>query len=335
MSQNSVNLGLIGIGQIGIVHILSAEKLSNTNFLAAYHPDKNKIEQFTSQYNIEKGYYDLDAFLNDSEIDAIDICTPTFTHFEFIKKGLTSGKKILVEKPITRTLDEFDKMTKLIKNIEKDLMIAQYCRFIPEYQLARKVVLNGDIGVPLSIRAHRRVSAPTYKNWFFNEEKSGGIILDLMIHDIDAVIWILDDQIDTIYANANNFNLKSFNTPDVASVLIKFKKGTLANINGAWILPQKFYTQNPIDTILEIFGDNGIIEINDRTNSFMKVFTTDNGLKLVGTDPFKIYRSEISHFSNCVLNNKPFNIDFNTVRLSLKACLSAIDSYKTGKPVKF
>jgi predicted dehydrogenase len=214
-------------------------------------------------------------------------------------------------------------------------MVAQYCRFIPEYDMARKIISRGDIGDPISVKAHRYVNAPTHKNWFFNEEKSGGIILDLMIHDIDAIIWILGDSIESIYSCVNNFKLKEFNTPDFATVLIKFKKGTIASINGAWILPDKYYTPNPIDTMLEIFGDEGIIEINDRNNSFMKYYSSREGFKLLSSNPLKIYKEEIGFFSECLLKNKPFEMDFDTIRLSLEACLKAIESYKKEKTIKF
>ncbi|MBD3226854.1 MAG: hypothetical protein GF329_01595 [Candidatus Lokiarchaeota archaeon] len=333
-NKNHINIGLIGIGKIGRIHILSANELHNTKFIAVYHPDMIKAERFADTYNVEKIYDDLDEFLALREIDAVDICTPTHTHYEFIETCIKSNKPILVEKPITRTLEEFDHVVELINRDKNKLMVAQYCRFIPEYKMARKIINQGKIGTPINIKAHRYVNAPTYKNWFFNEKLSGGIILDLLIHDIDAVIWILGDEIESIYSCVNNFNLKEFDTPDFASIVIKFNQGTIASINGAWILPKNHYTPNSIDSMLEIFGNKGIIEINDRNDSKMKLFNIKQGFQLMSTDPLKIYKAEIAHFSNCLLKNKSFKMDFKSIRLSLEACLKAIESYKKSEPIK-
>ena len=334
MIDNVIKFGIIGIGKIGTIHSQSSRQLNNTEFIAAYHPNIKKAKKFASSNKIKKLYDDLDSFLNNSEIYAIDICTPTHTHYDLIIKCLDAGKKVLVEKPITRTLQEFDELVKYIGNSSKNLMVAQYCRFIPEYKMAKKIIARGEIGTPISVRAHRRVSAPIYGEWFFDEKKSGGIILDLMIHDIDAVIWMLGDSIKSIYSCANNFNLENFDTPDSVTVVIKFNKGTIATISGTWILPKEFYTPNQLDTMLEVFGEKGVIEINDRSDAFMKVFTSENGVRLQKTDPLKIYKAEISHFSNCLLKNESFQMDFNSIRLSLDTCLKALESYKTGEIIK-
>lgn len=327
-------MGLIGIGKIGTIHALSVNEIHNTKFTSVYHPDINKAKKFIKAYNIKKAYDDLDEFLTDSEMDAVDICTPTHTHYEFIEKCLQANKSILVEKPITRTLEEFDEVMTLIKNKDNKLMVAQYCRFIPEYKMAKKILARGDIGKPISVKAHRYVDAPSYKTWFFNEKLSGGIILDLMIHDIDAVIWILSDSIKSIYSCVNNFKLKEFDTPDFATVVIKFEKGTIASINGAWILPENHFTPNSIDTMLEIFGEKGLIEINDRNNSKMKIINAKKGFQLMSTDPLKIYKAELSHFSKCLLKKKSFGINFKSIRSSLEVCLKAIESYRKNKPIK-
>ncbi|MHA1694867.1 MAG: Gfo/Idh/MocA family protein [Candidatus Helarchaeota archaeon] len=335
MNKEVVNFGLIGIGQIGQVHAQCIKELANSQLVAAYHPNSKKLDQFSKKFQINNKYTDLNDLLNDDNIDVIDICTPTHTHFEFIEKSIKSNKKVLVEKPITRTLEEFDKLMKIINNKKDKLMVAQYCRFIPEYQMAKKIVMNGDIGIPVQVNAYRHVNAPTYKDWFFDENLSGGIILDLMIHDIDATIWILDDEIESVFAVANNFLLEKYNTPDSATVIIKFKRGTIAAINGTWILPKEFYTSDNIDTLLHIFGTKGVIEINDRTNMFMKVFVSGQGFKLQESDPLKTYKSEINHFSECILRNRPFNIDFNSIRASLDVCLKALESYKLGTIIKY
>ncbi|MHA1229167.1 MAG: Gfo/Idh/MocA family protein [Candidatus Helarchaeota archaeon] len=332
MNENDVRIGLIGIGQIGKTHVISAQNLSNTCFIAVYHPNSDRGFQFAKEYNIKKSFSDLKSFFSDSEIKAVDICTPTHTHFDFIKKCLENDKHVLVEKPITRTLEEFDLMMDLLKKHNQRLMVAQYCRFIPEYQTAKKILSEKKIGTPICVRAYRRVKAPTYKDWFFDEKKSGGIILDLMIHDIDAVLWVLDDKVEYIHAITHNFNLP-YKTPDHATVILKFKKGTIATISGSWILPDNFFTPSQLDTTLEIFGDSGAIEICDRNDSFMRVFTPDEGLKLTKPDPLRVYRSEISHFSDCILKNKPFKVDLNSVRNSLEICLLALESYKTKSSI--
>ena len=144
-------------------------------------------------------YPDYAALLND--VDVIDICTPTHLHHEMVLQAAAAGKHIICEKPLARTVTQAQEMIRVCRNAGVRLFVAHVVRFFPEYALAKAQVQAGKVGKPAVVRLSRGSYRPKKPsgNWFLDIEKSGGMMLDLMIHDFDYARWI-SGEVESVFA---------------------------------------------------------------------------------------------------------------------------------------
>jgi len=206
------------------------------------------------RYNV-KVYPDLDAILAD--VDVLDICSPTHLHREMALKAAAAGKHIVCEKPLARTTQEAQEIVTACRKAGVQLLVAHVVRFFPEYALAHSAVVDGQVGKPAVIRLHRGSYRPKKPagNWFLDEEKSGGILMDLMIHDYDYARWVAG-EVESVSARRVT-ELHPDAPVDYGLVILTHRSGALSHIAGAWAYPPPTFR-----THLEIAGDRGLIEFD-------------------------------------------------------------------------
>ncbi len=190
-------------------------------------------------------------------MDVVDICSPTHLHYEMALKAAAAGKHIVCEKPLARTTQQAQKIVNACREAGVQLLVAHVVRFFPEYALARAAVAEGQIGKPGVIRLHRGSYRPKKPagNWFLDEVKSGGILMDLMIHDYDYACWIAG-EVETVFAQrVTEHHIEA--PVDYGLVILSHRSGALSHISGAWAYPPPTFR-----THLEIAGDRGLIEFD-------------------------------------------------------------------------
>ena len=151
--------------------------------------DSREADGLAKRYSV-KVYPSLDAMLPD--VDVVDICSPTHLHHEMALKATVASKHIVCEKPLAAYTEQAQEIVNACRKAGVQLLVAHVVRFFPEYALAHAAVRQGQIGKPGVIRLHRGSYRPKKPagNWFLDEDKSGGILMDLMIHDYDYACWI-------------------------------------------------------------------------------------------------------------------------------------------------
>jgi predicted dehydrogenase len=266
----------------------------------------------------------------------VDICSPTHLHYEMILKAAAAGKHIVCEKPLARTAEQARQAVHTCKKAGVQLLVAHVVRFFPEYALAQSAIANGQIGRIGVVRLHRGSYRPKKPagNWFLNEEKSGGILMDLMIHDYDYARWIAGD-VETVSASRVTEN-HPYAPVDYGLVILTHKSGALSHIAGSWAYPPPIFR-----THIEIAGDRGLIEFDsDGTAPIHNLILKSGGSDApdVGLPASPVsespYTTQIKEFYAALAEGKPTRVDATDGLAAVQIAEAAIQSALSGQPVK-
>jgi predicted dehydrogenase len=325
-----MRVGIVGVGFMGSTHAQAwyQTEAEMVGFAAETQEEAGPLAQ---QYGV-RIYPDLQTMLND--VDIVDICTPTHLHAEMVLQAARAGKQIVCEKPLGRTVEEGQAMIRACKEAGVQLFVAHVVRYFPEYAQAKAVVDSGQIGQPGVIRLSRGSYRPKKPNgnWFLDEAKSGGIMLDLMIHDFDYARWV-GGEVESVFAR--KISSAHADAPvDYGMVILKHKNGTLSHVAGAWAYPPPTFR-----THLEIAGEAGLIEFDSDASAPIldliakpKTDAPDVGLPAspVAESP---YTSEIKEFYAALTQGQPVRVRAEDGLAAVQIALAAIESANTGRAV--
>jgi predicted dehydrogenase len=325
-----MRVGIVGAGFMGTTHAAGwAETPAQIAGFAA--ETNNEAGKLAEKYNA-KVYSSLDKMLPD--VDVVDICSPTHLHHEMALKAAASGKHVVCEKPLARTTQQAQEIVVACKKAGVQLLVAHVVRFFPEYALAHSAVAEGQIGKPGVIRLHRGSYRPKKPagNWFLDEEKSGGILMDLMIHDYDYACWIAGD-VESV--SARRVTEAHPNAPvDYGLVILSHRSGALSHISGAWAYPPPTFR-----TKLEIAGDRGLIEFDSDTTAPIQnlILKSNDGAPDVGLPSSPVsespYTTQIKEFYQALVDGTTPRVTASDGLRAVQIAEAAIQSARSGQPV--
>lgn len=327
-----MRVGIIGTGFMGSTH---AAAWANTpaTITGFISKDLDTAERLISEYGGQL-YPDLASML--AEVDVVDVCAPTHRHHEMVLAAAGAGKHILCEKPLARTIPQALEMIAACEKAGVKLMVAHVVRFFPEYAAAQAQVAAGEIGRPAVLRLTRGTFQPkkAVDNWFLDFEKSGGMMLDLMIHDLDYARWVAGD-VDSVFAKKISTSHQGA-AVDHGLAILRHVNGAISHVESSWAYPPPLFR-----TGLEIAGSNGWIQFDsDQTASV--------GLHLHQAEDEEIpdvplpssplaedpYTTEIKAFYDCLTRDIAVPVPGTEGLASLQLALAAIESAETGRAVK-
>jgi len=216
-----LKIGIFGAGHLGKIHLKIAEN-SNIFELVGFHDsDFNVVNKLLKEFDY-KFFENPDALIN--SVDVVSIITPTISHFKIAEKAIKASKHVFIEKPITRTDNEANTLVNLAIDYKVLGQVGHVERFNPAYQSIKSTLIN-----PMFIEAHRLAE--------FNPRGTDvSVILDLMIHDIDIILSVVDSPIRRIDASGVAVISK---TPDICNARITFENGCVANFTASRISMKK------------------------------------------------------------------------------------------------
>ncbi|MEP6843217.1 MAG: Gfo/Idh/MocA family oxidoreductase [Pseudolysinimonas sp.] len=322
MTQRRV--GIIGTGFMGGVHA-EAWQGTNASLVAILeHTKESKIGDM-GRFGASV-YTDLTEFLN--AVDVVDICVPTYLHGHFALAAAAAGKPTICEKPLSLTGAESLEVLEAFSSRGLLLQVAHVLRFSPEYSAARNAVRSGQIGDLASLRLHRLSFAPKRgrNSWFIDEAKSGGIVFDLMIHDLDYALWLAGD-VTSVYAKS------AVGGPGHAIAILQHENGVMSHVEGSWSEPQPLFR-----TKAEIAGSTGLIEFSSDASSPLNLrlhqsaeVTTGGKDRSVGANPFEL---ELQHFMDLLDGGvEPVITAFDGLQ-AVRLAEATRQSVSTGRPVR-
>ena len=213
--SKQVNIGVIGVGHLGVHHASHLTKIKNANFVGLFDSNAQRAEEISKKLNT-KSFDSIDSLLDN--VEAVSIVTPTPTHRSVAEKCIKRGKHVFIEKPITSSVDDAEYLIELAKKHSTIIQVGHIERFNP----ALLALSNLEIE-PKYIEVHRM--AP-----FTSRGTDVPVVLDLMIHDIDLILSFISAPVEEIYANGVSIMT---NSVDIANARIKFENGSIANITSS------------------------------------------------------------------------------------------------------
>jgi predicted dehydrogenase len=217
MLKNMLKVGVLGAGHLGKIHLKLLNQSKKYELVGFYDSSTENAEKISAEF----GYKKFDTIEDLIEaVDVVDVVTPTLSHFEVAKKTITAGKHLFIEKPITNTFAEAEELIALAKEHKVKGQVGHVERFNPAFRAVASRIEN-----PMFIEAHRLAE--------FNPRGTDvPVVLDLMIHDIDAVLSVVKSKVKNI--NASGVSVIS-DTPDIANARIEFENGCVANLTASRI----------------------------------------------------------------------------------------------------
>src|SRR5579862_234277 len=185
-----ITIGILGAGGMGNVHARHYRRMKDVD-LYFYDPDASQSEVFIERHQVGAAPSAEDLI---ARCDAIDICLPTPLHVRYGLAAIAAGKGVFIEKPLAGSLEDGAKLVDAASKAGVTLMPGHVVRFFPEFAAGQRMVKRGDVGTPSAARTRRGGGAPRGNDgWFLDHSRSGGVLLDLAIHDFDWLRWTLGE----------------------------------------------------------------------------------------------------------------------------------------------
>jgi scyllo-inositol 2-dehydrogenase (NAD+) len=261
------------------------------------------------------------------------VATPTSTHSEVVIAAVNAGKHVFCEKPMALTLREVDAMTAAIARAGIIFQIGFMRRFDESYVAAKKQIDTGVIGQPVAIRSIGRDPFRTSLE-FANPAVSGGIILDMGIHDFDLLRWLMADEVERVYSEVASLvypELRTVGDVDSAMITLRFEGGALGNVEVSRTAVYGYDIQT------EVVGTKGTLQIGYLRHTPILTLTragvTHDVVPHFPERFGKAYTTQIEHFAECLYEQKPPLVSAPDARAALQIGLAATASQRDGRVV--
>jgi len=212
-----LKIGVLGAGHLGKIHLKLANQSDKYDLVGFYDANKENTKKVADEFGY-KAFNTISELIE--AVDVVDIVTPTLSHFECATEAVFKGKHIFIEKPITKTVKEAEAIRNLVKKQHVKGQVGHVERFNPAFTAVKKT-----INQPMFIETHRLAE--------FNPRGTDvPVVLDLMIHDIDIILSVVNSKVKNIHASGVSV---ISDTPDIANARIEFENGCVANLTASRI----------------------------------------------------------------------------------------------------
>ncbi|WP_374717997.1 inositol 2-dehydrogenase [Neobacillus sp.] len=329
----TLTVGIIGAGRIGKLHVGHLRVIPQIRVKSVSDVEIRHLKEWAKEKQIEVLTTDYHDLLKDPEIKAVFICSPTNTHATIIKEAALAGKHIFCEKPVSFSVEETEEALKVVEKAGVKLQVGFNRRFDPNFRKIRELVQDGTIGKPHILRITSRDPEPPSIEYV---QSSGGLFMDMAIHDFDMARYIMDSEVVEVFANGAVLvdpAIGEAGDIDTAIVTLKFANGALGVIDNS---RQAVYGY---DQRLEIFGDKGAAQADNKRANQVEVSTAEHVSKEKPLYFFlerytQAYIDEVKEFVAAILENKPIVCSGFDGLQAERIARAAKKSLETGVPVK-
>lgn len=317
-----IRIGIIGTGGMGNVHANHYPKLSQVE-LHCFDADPERVSAFSAKHRA-KPATTFEELL--SRVDAVDLCLPTDLHLQFGLAALHAGKHCLVEKPMAGRVEDCQQLINAADAAGVVLMPAQVVRFFPEFAAAHRAVCSGAIGQPAMARTRRGGKAPLGSGgWFRDFARSGGVVLDLAIHDFDWLRWTLG-EVEEVFCQAL---LGRSTDGDYALTTLVHSSGAISHVEATWMDMAGFRTT------FEVSGSGGLLEFDSRDVPTLRTHTATSAFleaPVAGEDD--PYYRELRGFVEAIESGGVPPVTGQDGLKAVAIAAAAIESARSGQPVR-
>lgn len=332
--MEKLKIGIIGAGRIGKVHTETiVQKVPDAKILEIVDVNLDEAKNLAEKFNVEKYSVDYRNVIENPNIDAVIICSPTNTHAQHIIESAKAGKHIFCEKPIDLDIATIKNVIDVVEECGVKLMVGFNRRFDSNFIKIKQMVLDGKIGEPHILKITSRDPSPPPAEYI---EVSGGMFLDMTIHDFDMARYIVGSEISEIFVNAKVLvdpEIGEHGDVDTAIINLQFENGALGVIDNSRKAVYGY------DQRVEIFGSEGMIKVDNNAPDNHNYYS-DSGvhaslpLNFFMDRYMEAYSKEMKEFCSAVINNNPISVDGKDGLKAVIVGLAAKKSVQENRPVK-
>jgi inositol 2-dehydrogenase len=329
-----LKVGVVGVGRLGRVYVRDlAGRIPETTVVAVADTNRALAEQIAAEFDVPKAYGSAQDLIDDRDVDAVVIVTPTHTHKEIVVAAAQSKKPTFCEKPPAISLAECAAMEEAVNKSGAFFQMGFMRRFDPGYAAAKEKITQGAIGKPVVFKSTSRDPfRPSLE--YANPVSSGGILVDMGIHDFDLARWFMG-EVETVSAVGAVLaypEMASISDNDNAIATLVFADGRLGVID---------LTRNGVygyDISTELLGDGGTVRVGYLRET--PIFTMTKNSIAHDTVPYfmerfeRAYTLQLQNFAQNVLQHRPPAIAISDGVEALRVALAATAACRTGQPVK-
>jgi myo-inositol 2-dehydrogenase / D-chiro-inositol 1-dehydrogenase len=334
MNGKKLHFGVIGAGRIGRVHTKSlAFQIPEAEIVSVFDVNCEAAEALAADFGIPQVAGSVEEIFGDKGIEAVAVCSSTDTHADLIIRAAEAGKHIFCEKPISYTLKQIDDALAAVAKAGVKLQIGFNRRFDTNYARVRKAVADGEVGKPCLVHITSRDPLPPPIRFV---KLSGGMFLDMMIHDFDMARFLTGDEVEEVYAAAGVMAdpaIGEVGDVDTAVVTLRFKSGAIGTIDNSRKAVFGY------DQRVEILGTEGKVASENRfpnqvVMSTGKAIYSDLPLNFFMDRYTDSFAEEVRQFTRAVLEGKPVPVTGADSRVPVIMAMAARKSFDEHRPVK-
>jgi predicted dehydrogenase len=317
---------------MGATHARAYAKIPGVSIAAVSSRQRDKAEKLAQEFGA-RATTDDRTIIEDASIEAISVTLPTHLHEAATIAALQAGKHVLLEKPFALTAAGCDGMIAAAGETGRMLMIAHVLRFWPEYVTLIAHVHSGKLGRPISAVATRLSQLPAWADWFVNPDWSGGAVLDLSVHDFDALNWLLGAP-KSVYARGKEMRPGLWND---MQALVDYGDAS-GIVEGSEFMPQGY----PFTAALKVLCEGGVIEFMFRAGGVsvemgggasLTVYESGKAYPLA-SQPGDAYDNQAAYFIECLRNGEAPTLGTpQQAKLAVANANAARSSMETGRVV--
>lgn len=319
-----LKVGVLGAGHLGKIHLRLLHESKKYELIGFYDPDAINAKKVSEEFGYS--YFENINTLIDS-VDVVDIVTPTLSHFDCAKKAMEKGKHVFIEKPITNTLAEAEELLLLEAANKVKGQVGHVERFNPAFIAVKDKIEN-----PMFIESHRLAE--------FNPRGTDvPVVLDLMIHDIDAILSVVNSEVKQI--NASGVSVIS-NSPDIANARIEFVSGCVANLTASRISlknmrKSRFFQKDAYISVDFLEKKVEVVKMKDapeKAGDFDMILQNAEGVKKQiyfenpDIETNNAIADELETFADAIVNNTIPVVSLKQGTQALKVALQIIDCFE-------
>ena len=328
---SAVRVGIVGAGFMGEAHAAAWRSLG-VQSLTVFDSAPTAAARLAGQFDAAAAGSLDDLF---AACDVVDVCTPTHLHRPVVEAAAAAGRPIICEKPLARTVEDGEAMIAACRDADVPLFVAHVVRYINEYAAAKEAVEAGRVGRLAVIRLRRESARPNKPadHWFFDPARSGGVMMDLLIHDYDYARYLAGD-VESVWART--VRDASGTDVDFGFAVLRHTSGAITHVAGGWVYPWPVFR-----TGFEIAGDGGLIQyesseaapvtpylIGERAGSEAGTGLPDSP---VAENPWAV---ELADFVASIQSRQPPRVSAEDGLEAVRIANAVIESSRTGRAVR-
>lgn len=328
--MDQTRFGIVGCGAIATLHhIPNLKRAPGAEVIAVADKNKERAEEVANRFNIPQLYEDYRKLIDEADIDAIFVCTPTKYHAQAVVDALKEDLNVFCEKPMCLTLEEADNIVQLSRDTKAKFMVGYNLRFTSLFQEVKKRVSRGELG--RLVQAECSFCVPGPKKWpavtdfYQQKELGGGALFDSGSHAIDLLRWIIGEV--TGVSTYISSRTAQTDVDEAASLLLRFSNGIIGVMNASWT------SSWPVVKI-ELYGSRGLLFASFPDNVLSKGGTISlhkyqgiafkEGLIHLGVrETSTMYQRETLHFLECIRNGVDPSVSAHDGRAAVAVTLAA------------